>query len=660
MLNTIKQSPIAGWIHGCQELKLLKLKIELVRNLKMSCDAAWGENEALVGPFGVDYYYVYCRSGSWSWVVILWISIWVVMLMSLLAQTASDYFSPTLGKICSKLKLPYDIAGVTFLALGNGAPDFFSLIASFSGGVDVMVGVGALLGGSMFVCTVVVGSIAILCPCDVSPKLFLRDISFHLISVCLVGIVAVIRDVTLPLAFVLVVFYIAYVAFVIGASFCSNKGLIDMSSHNDQGDIAMANLTNIQTAFWHNFETNNSKPGIKPKKEKQAGASSSPYSFLILENETEFSKDLEGDEDGPEDSVVTLNFSGGFEPSFDDIIQDDYYEVSPPPNENNDLQVTNTPLHQSLLGEEQLASRDNYSALRKYGSRFLQNNLQYQSLISSMYWQQWALRKKFKHNQLDNEWESYSWYYKLYFWTEYPWVLARDLTIPTLDDTAWNKFHAVLHPFADSLMFCFVFDIFQDSMSMLSIIATCLAVGAMPSFIIYLSTSNSKAPADPYFFTLWALLAFVMCICWVYMLAGELVTCLSVLGLVMELPPAFLGLTVLAWGNSIGDFFTNISVAKQGLGSMAIAGCYAGPVFNILIGFGLSLVYASSTTYPSPYSLVLDQSSLTSVIFLLVALTSTMIIVTTRSYKLDRQLGYFLIGLYITYSCCQGLLVALS
>lgn len=619
----------------------------------MSCDSAWGENEDLVGPFGVDYYYLYCNGGSWSWLVVLWMCIWVTMLMNLLAQTASDYFSPTLGKICSKLKLPYDIAGVTLLALGNGAPDFFSLIASFSGGVDVMVGVGALLGGSMFVCTVVVGSIAILCPCDVSPRLFLRDIGFHLISVCLVGIVAVVREITLPLAFLLIIVYVAYVAFVISASYCSNKGLIDISSQNDQGDIALANLTNIQTAFWHSAEDKNEK---RKSPEKKGNASS--YSFLILENETEFSKDLE-DADSPDDNVVTFNFSGGFEPTFDDIIREDYYEGSQESSEDfSSPEISSPPLHQSLLGGDDQTQRDNYSALRKYGSRFLQNNIQYQSLISSMYWQQWSLRRRFRHVQLDAEWESYSWYYKAYLYTEYPWVIARDLTIPTLDDSAWNKFYAVIHPFADSFLFCFVFGIFKDSTW--GVIVACLGIGAMPAFIIYLSTSNSKAPSDPLFFTAWSLLAFVMCICWVYMLAGELITCLSVLGLIMKLPPAFLGLTVLAWGNSVGDYFTNTSVAKQGLGSMAIAGCYAGPVFNILIGFGLSLVYASTTTYPSAYLLVLDPSSLTSLIFLLVALTSTMIIVILRSYKLDRQLGYYLITLYITYSCCQGLLVALS
>ena len=45
-----------------------------------------------------------------------------------------------------------------------------------------------------------------------------------------------------------------------------------------------------------------------------------------------------------------------------------------------------------------------------------------------------------------------------------------------------------------------------------------------------------------------------------------------------------LGLTVLAWGNSVGDMSTNMAMARKGLANMAMTACYAGPVFNLLVG----------------------------------------------------------------------------
>lgn len=55
----------------------------------------------------------------------------------------------------------------------------------------------------------------------------------------------------------------------------------------------------------------------------------------------------------------------------------------------------------------------------------------------------------------------------------------------------------------------------------------------------------------------------------------------------------FLGLTVLAFGNSIGDGFSYIGAAKHGMGKVAIAGIYGGQLFNLLIGMGIGMLVSS-------------------------------------------------------------------
>jgi solute carrier family 24 (sodium/potassium/calcium exchanger), member 6 len=65
---------------------------------------------------------------------------------------------------------------------------------------------------------------------------------------------------------------------------------------------------------------------------------------------------------------------------------------------------------------------------------------------------------------------------------------------------------------------------------------------------------------------------------------------LRLFGFVTHLPTPMLALTVLAWGNSLGDLMANLSMTKKGFGEMAVTGCIAGPVFNLLVGNGLSSI----------------------------------------------------------------------
>lgn len=637
----------------------------------------WGQLSGdEVGPLGLDYYYIYyCSPPQFSWLLLFLVIIWIVFLINLLAQTASNYFSPTLSNICDKLNLAYDIAGVTFLAFGNGAPDFFSLIASFSGGVDVLVGVGALLGGSMFVCTVVVGSIAILCPCEVSRQLFLRDISFHLFAVISVGLVSLVRDISVGVASCLLIVYLVYCTTVIISS-CFNKetkdsisvaGDIVMTSFGDQPTSSM-----IQTAFWHSDP--NQKIRQKAKKafsfptthDGITGAGG--YSFLILKDDDDVEASKEKSEETHEEDG-TINISGGFEPSFDDIIKEDYYgnaertfTIGEAPIEQG-YEDSSDSLQQSLLHPEETPPHEQdevMTRLRVEKGLKTRNFRQYQHILSSLYWQQWSVRRKFRRVVIATEWETYSILYKCYLYFEYPLCLARDLTIPILEDNNWNKIYATLHPITCPLFALFVFAAYTETIFNIPLVVSCLLLGFGPSIYIYLYTTNSRPPSNPIFKVVWTLTAFVMCVMWVYTFAGELISCLSAVGKILSIPPAFLGLTILAWGNSIGDFFTNTAVAKQGLGAMAIAGCYAGPVFNILMGFGVALTYATIQSYPHAYSVVLDTSSKVSICFLVLAISSTIGIVSYRDFKLDRLFGFYLLTLYAVYSVVQITLVALN
>ena len=58
--------------------------------------------------------------------------------------------------------------------------------------------------------------------------------------------------------------------------------------------------------------------------------------------------------------------------------------------------------------------------------------------------------------------------------------------------------------------------------------------------------------------------AFVSSVNWIVLIANELVGVLSSYGILINVPVAVLGATILAWGDSLGDFVADIAVARDG------------------------------------------------------------------------------------------------
>jgi solute carrier family 24 (sodium/potassium/calcium exchanger), member 6 len=101
-----------------------------------------------------------------------------------LGVTADSFFCPSLRVIADKMRLSQNIAGVTFLAFGNGAPDVFSAIAAITNAKngDAGLAFGALLGAGIFVSTVVAGTICIIKPFTSNERPLLRDLIFFMVA----------------------------------------------------------------------------------------------------------------------------------------------------------------------------------------------------------------------------------------------------------------------------------------------------------------------------------------------------------------------------------------------------------------------------------------------------------------------------------------------
>ncbi|KAH7692950.1 NCX-6 protein, partial [Aphelenchoides avenae] len=101
-----------------------------------------------------------------------------------LSTVADEFFSRSISAIVDHLRISQNIAGVTFMAFGNGAPDIFSTIVSMVSTETprANLAIGQMLGGGMFVTTCVVASIVLTNPFKVMRRPILRDLLFYLVA----------------------------------------------------------------------------------------------------------------------------------------------------------------------------------------------------------------------------------------------------------------------------------------------------------------------------------------------------------------------------------------------------------------------------------------------------------------------------------------------
>ena len=106
------------------------------------------------------------------------------------------------------------MAGVTFLAFGNGSPDVFSTFAAMSSHSGSLA-VGELIGAAGFITAVVAGSMALVREFKVGKKTFVRDVGFFIVATSFS--VAFLSDGALHLweCCVMVGFYLFYVVVVV-------------------------------------------------------------------------------------------------------------------------------------------------------------------------------------------------------------------------------------------------------------------------------------------------------------------------------------------------------------------------------------------------------------------------------------------------------------
>mmetsp|Transcript_14621 Transcript_14621/g.31786 ORF Transcript_14621/g.31786 Transcript_14621/m.31786 type:complete len:933 (+) Transcript_14621:33-2831(+) len=147
-----------------------------------------------------------------------------------------------------------------------------------------------------------------------------------------------------------------------------------------------------------------------------------------------------------------------------------------------------------------------------------------------------------------------------------------------------------------------------------------------------------------------ALWGFVVAATWIDWIADKLVALLGFLGVVLRVPNYIMGLTVLAWGNSMADLSANVTMARKGLANMAITACFAGPLFNILVGLGAGFRVLRSVTHEEFHYVSLTPAITTGFVFCFIncglLLVSGLVI---NKGVIPVGYGYAALALYFVY-----------
>ncbi|KAI1810549.1 hypothetical protein GGS20DRAFT_567013 [Poronia punctata] len=202
-------------LHVRDELALSGEDCRLVHNaadkcafVKRNCD---DEKAGLI-----DYLTLYyCGLGSAQPLAFIILVSWLGLLFTTIGIAASDFFSVNLSTIATFLGLSESLAGVTFLAFGNGSPDVFSTFAAMSSNSGGMA-VGELIGAAGFITSVVAGSMALVCEFKVARNTFVRDICFFIAAVAFSVGFLIDGQLYLAECLTMIAFYVFYVVVVVG------------------------------------------------------------------------------------------------------------------------------------------------------------------------------------------------------------------------------------------------------------------------------------------------------------------------------------------------------------------------------------------------------------------------------------------------------------
>ena len=152
-----------------------------------------------------------------------------------------------------------------------------------------------------------------------------------------------------------------------------------------------------------------------------------------------------------------------------------------------------------------------------------------------------------------NEWEAENWFWRVIQIFKAPIIFSINLTTPIVDEErplkGWNKPLNSLHCLTSPVFMIVALNFFSVMIAdVFPLIVLFAIVGLVFAVVVFF---HSKVDQPPFYMGAFGYLGFFTTVMWIYITANEVVNLIYCFGLGLGISQSILGVTVLAWGNSI-------------------------------------------------------------------------------------------------------------
>lgn len=509
------------------------------------------------------------------------------------AIAVDEYVADGISKISDWLGFSESLAAVTLLALANGAGDVITALVASDAEGGVSYNIGALYGAGLFVCSMVV-AICIFKSEEtiVYDKMIIyRDIGIYLISTFATAGFALYGYITWWSSCILLFLYVLLVLVVV---------------ITEQVEKARAK-----------------KNG---KNERKKSGHSERNDTLLTMGDNPLGKPLNDDDD---DDGVKVEDDGETDVKEED---DDKKRKS-----RNLKEAFKTAAR--IVGKEKLRE----SRIKTGGFEEVVEDVRLAALKNFLH-KKLELIKAEKEKPISEK----SVLGKINHILDIPAEYILYLTALPVSEEQYSKLRCLIYSIPGIL---FTWWIFHPEIDM-TFVYYALPVGVLLFIIFLVALPKDKPPKWSMFLTIMGVASGLM---WTKVLVGILIDMLNTLGVILNLPEAYLGLTILAIGNALPDALTTVALCQQGAGTMAISGGYAGQLFGYLVGFGVSMLKLTLKDGEQKFNLF-DfseiQDNLLSLVVIGVAflvLAITFIYGILNKFRMKRGFAWVILGLYVLF-----------